>query len=449
MNVNLFVDKLFDKAKNSGFEDFEIYYSGGRSFRVKIFEGKVDEYSVNKTYGISFRGLNGGKMGYAYTEAFDDEAIDMLIRHALQNAAIIENEDKQFIFAGSQSYSEVDAYNEALDNVTAKDKIEAALRLEQLAKNSHPAITSVATTIMQSGSGKIKIKNSKGLDLAFGDNFLFCYTVPIAQKGEKKVDGGEFQMVRDFSELDLEKIANAAAEKAVNMLDAAPAPSGEYRILLENECAGDLLDTFADIFSAENTQKDLSLLKGKVGKVIASEAVTIIDDPLMDGGYASSPFDSEGVATYTKNVVENGVLKTLLHNLKTAEKEGVKSTGNASKGSYKGSIGVSGFNFYLKPGEKTFNELCAYVKDGLIITELAGLHSGANGVSGDFSLSAKGFKIEGGKKGGAVEQITIAGNFFELLKDIELVGSDLKFGIPGAECIGSPSFVVKSLSVAG
>ena len=449
MNLNLFMDKLFDRAKTADFEDFEIYYSGGRSFRVKIFEGKVDEYSVNKTYGISFRGLHKGKMGYSYTEAFDDDAIDMLIKNALENAQIIENEDKQFIFAGSESYSEVSAYNPTLDEVRAKDKIKMALRLEELARNGHPLITSVASTVMQSGSGKIKIKNSKGLDLVFEDNFIFCYVFPVAEKGDKKINGIEYQMAKDISEIDLEKIAETAVERAVSMLDAAPVPSGDYKILFENECAGELLDTFAGIFSAESAQKDLSLLKGKVGEKIASDAVTIIDDPLMDGGYASCPFDSEGVAAYKKNVVEEGVLKTLLHNLKTAEKDGVKSTGNASKGSYKGSIGISGFNFYIKPGEKTFSELCSYVGDGLLITELAGLHAGANGVSGDFSLSAKGFKLEDGKKTDAVEQITIAGNFYELLKDIECVGSDLKFGLPGAECIGSPSLFVKSLSVAG
>ncbi len=449
MNLNLFMDKLFEAAKKSDFEDFEIYYSGGRSFMVRVYEGKVDEYSVNKTYGISFRALLNGKMGYSYTEAFDDESIDYLINKATQNAQIIENEDKQFIFAGSEKYSEVVAYNEALDDVPAKEKIKIALELEELAKNGHPSISSVATTILQSGSGKIKIKNSKGLDLSFEDNMLFCYVVPIAKSGEKMVDGAEFQLVTDMSELDIKSVAKAAVDKATAMLDAKSVQSGNYKIIFENECAGDLISTFSGIFSAENTQKELSLLKGKVGEKIASDIVTLIDDPLLEGGYASCPFDSEGVAAYTKNVVENGVLKTLFHNLKTAEKEGVKSTGNASKGSYKSSIGVSGSNFYMKPGEENLNELMESVKDGLLITELAGLHSGANAVSGDFSLSAKGFLIENGKKTHAVEQITIAGNFYTLLEDIEKVGSDLRFGLPGSECIGSPSFVVKSLSVAG
>lgn len=448
MNINLFIDKLFIEAKKSDFNDFEVYYSGGDSFVVKIFEGKVNDYRVNTSHGISFRGLFKGKMGYSYTEAFDDDAIGMLIDNAMENAQVIENEDKQFIFAGSDSYENVISFNNSLEKVGVQEKIDTALALEKLAKEGHKAIDSVAHTVLQSGSGEIKIKNSKGLDLSFKDNLLFCYVVPIAKSGDKMVDGSSYQIVRDFKDLDIKKIAQEAVDNAVSMLEAGPVKSGEYKILFDNECAGDIISAFAGIFSAENTQKDLSLLKGKENTKIASELLTIIDDPLLKNGPISMPFDSEGVATYTKNIVENGVLKTLLHNLKTAEIDGVKSTGNASKGSYKSSVAVSGSNFFIKPGDKSFEELCMIVNEGLIITEVSGLHAGANAVSGDFSLLAKGFKIIDGKKCDAVEQITIAGNFFTLLNDIIYIGSDLKFGLPGSSCIGSPSLVIKSLSVA-
>ncbi len=448
MNINIFIDKLFIEAEKSDFTDFEVYYSGGESFKVRVFEGKVKEYSVNTSLGISFRGIYNGKIGYSFTEAFDEDACQMLIDDAMQNARIIENEDKQFIFEGSSAYADVSAYNDALEKVSVQDKINAALTLEKLAKEGHEAIDSVAYTLIQSSSGEIKIKNSKGLDLAFKDNLLFCYVAPVAKSGDKKVDGSSYQIVRDFSKLDIKKVADKAVENAISMLNAAPVPSGEYKILFENECAGDMLAAFTGIFYDENNQKDLSLLKGRENTKIASDILTIIDDPLMNDGPVSIPFDSEGVAAYTKNIIEEGVLKTLLHNLKTAEIDGVKSTGNASKGSYKSSIAISGSNFYIKPGDKTFDELCIIVKNGLIITELAGLHAGANAVSGDFSLLAKGFKIIDGKKADAVEQITIAGNFFTMLKEIENIGCDLEFGLPGSVCVGSPSIIVKSLSVA-
>ena len=124
----------------------------------------------------------------------------------------------------------------------------------------------------------------------------------------------------------------------------------------------------------------------------------------------------------------------------------MKSTGNGFKSSYASIVGISATNFYIKPGEKSFEELCENIKDGVIITEFAGLHSGANAVTGDFSLAAKGFMVENGKKTFPIEQITVAGNFFTLLKDIECVGSDLKFPMSS---IGCPSVIVKELSIAG
>ena len=190
----------------------------------------------------------------------------------------------------------------------------------------------------------------------------------------------------------------------------------------------------------------MSLLAGKEGEKIAADCVTLMDDPHMPGGLASSPFDAEGVATKVKAVIENGKLTTLLHNLKTARKAGVRSTGNANKGGYAAPIGVSPSNFYFKPGNKTLAELMQDMGDGLVITEVSGLHAGANPVSGDFSLLAKGYIVEKGQKGRAVEQITVAGNFYALLKNIRAFGSDLEFvGSP----VGSPSVDVGEMNIAG
>ncbi|MBQ4157782.1 MAG: TldD/PmbA family protein, partial [Clostridia bacterium] len=205
----------------------------------------------------------------------------------------------------------------------------------------------------------------------------------------------------------------------------------------------------SSVFSAESARKGLSLLKGREGEVIASENVTIIDDPLMEGGFASCPFDAEGVATKTKTVVENGTLNTLLHNRTTAEAMGKETTGNASKGGYAAPVLVAPTNFYLKPGEKDFDKLVEEVGDGLLITSLMGMHSGANQISGDFSLGAKGFRIEGGKVTTPVEQITVADNFFALLKKIACVASDLEFRPGISTAIGAPSFYVEKIAVAG
>ena len=203
----------------------------------------------------------------------------------------------------------------------------------------------------------------------------------------------------------------------------------------------DLLTTFSGVFSAGNAQQGLSLLAGREGKKIAADCVTIVDDPLMPWGPGSSPFDREGAATKKKNVVERGVLTTLLHNRKTAKKAGIRTTGNAAGG---GRVAPS--NLFIAPGERAPEALIADVGEGLYVTEVMGLHAGANPVSGDFSLLSRGFVIENGKIGRAVEQFTVAGNFYRLLEDVAEVADDLKFeGTP----IASPTLRVKKLSVAG
>ena len=268
----------------------------------------------------------------------------------------------------------------------------------------------------------------------------------LAKEDDRVSTGTGFAISRDFEALSVEKIAGEAVEEALFMLHAAPVPSGTYRAIIHSRCMPDLLGVFSDVFSAENAQKGMSLLAGKEGEVIAAPCVTLMDDPLLPGGLASRPFDAEGVAARPKAVIENGRLTTLLHNLKTARKAGVKTTGNAAKGGYAGTVEVAPSNFYLKPGEKSLEQLTAEMGEGLVITDVSGLHAGANAISGDFSLIAQGYTVKNGRKDQPVERITVAGNFYQLLKNIRAVGSDLCF--PGSS-MGSPSVDVGEIAVAG
>ena len=208
----------------------------------------------------------------------------------------------------------------------------------------------------------------------------------------------------------------------------------------------DLLQTFCRIFSAETAQKGLSLLKGHIGEKVAADCITIIDDPLLLEGLEARPFDAEGVPSKAHTVVENGVFKTFLHNLKTAYKDGVETTGNASKAGYDSAVHVSPSNFYIKAGNLTFEEMLTNLDECIVITEVSGLHAGANPVSGDFSLLSKGYIVKNGKRQQPVEQITIAGNFYDLLKNIRSVGNDLEFPFGG---IGCPSVDAGDISVSG
>ncbi|MDK2800250.1 MAG: PmbA protein [Clostridiales bacterium] len=450
MTLDAFKDILFDRAKKEGFSEYEIYYVDGENFKISVYEKEIDQYSVNTKIGLSFRGLYHGKMGYAYTEILDNEAIELLIKNAKANAMAIENEDIEVIYGEKDTYAEVKGYNEALETVSVDEKIELALALEKNVHEQSDKVKGVEYCLVQSSKNSRRIINSKGLDVQYKSNGIAAVLIPIIQDGEKMITGEAFKVTNIFEEINPQQLAKEAVADALAYIGAEAVESGNYPIALRNDVAADLLATFSGIFSADNVQKGLSLLKGKMGKQIGSSKLTILDDPLLKNGICSTPFDDEGVATYTKTVVEKGRLHTFLYNLKTAMKDGVKTTGNASKSSYASPVDIAPTNFYIQPGEKSFEQLLKNLDDGILITQLQGMHSGTNAVTGDFSLAAKGFLVKKGKIKRPIEQITVSGNFFKVLENIEQVGADLKFGMPtGQGCFGSPTLLITQLSIAG
>ena len=254
----------------------------------------------------------------------------------------------------------------------------------------------------------------------------------------------------DRDSFDAEAIAKKASEGALKKIGAGSVPSGKYNIVISGKQMRSLLSAFSPAFSAKNARMGLSLLAGKEGQVIASEIVTLTDDPMREGNDIVTPFDAEGVATYRKSVIEKGVLRTLLHNLESAHFAGVESTGNASKGGYSSPVGISPYSFCIEGGDLSFDELLGVCGNGIYITELKGLHAGTDSVTGDFSLESAGFMIEDGKITKAVKSFTVAGNFFTLLKDVAALSDKVDTGVPtGFTSFGSPDVLIRDMSVAG
>lgn len=446
MELKEFINKLFEEARINGFDEYEVYYVDRESLSINVYNEEVEKYNLTTSYGLSFRGKINGKIGYSYTEILDEDAIKMLVRNSKQSALAIENEDVQFIYEGDKDYVEVNSYYKALENIPADKLIELALSMEKESKELDSRVSSFGGCGIGYNTAKYGIINSKGLNLENKSNLLSAYVVPIIKEGENMHDGMGYVAAKSLDEVNPRKLAEEGISEAVSRIGGKSIPSGKYKTIINNEAMISLLSTFAGVFSADAAQKGLSLLKDKEGELIASNKVTLLDDPHLEDGLASVSFDDEGVATKKKEIIYEGKLMTLLHNLKTAYKGNTKSTGNGFKASYASSVGVSPTNFYIQKGSKSFEDLLEEVGEGLLLTEFAGLHSGANSITGDFSLAAKGFYIKDGKKDYPVEQITVAGNFFDLLKNVVEVGSDLKFPMSS---VGSPSVRVEGLSIAG
>ncbi|MFA5499436.1 MAG: TldD/PmbA family protein [Candidatus Cloacimonadia bacterium] len=435
--------QIFDLAKGL-VDDIEILLSSGKSFSVKIHKQEVESFNYADSKGIGIRIIKDGRVGYSYTEEFSEEAFKVIIQEAVDNSKYVENIEPVTLANYPDIDQKLDIYSDELDKVKVEDKIALAKRLEELAYAQDERVKNVPHVSYSDGYSYSRIANSKGLDKSTKANYAVSFVMVLVQEGEDTKSGSDFIITRDFNKLDPEKLAKTAVTEAVDLLNASAPASGQLPVVFNNDTMASLISTFSGVFSAKSAQEGRSLLKGRIGARIASDNVTLIDDGLHPDGMGTSPFDSEGFPSQKTSLIENGVLKSFLHNTITAAIDKTTSTGNGAR-SYKGSLVVAPSNLYLQQGEHTEADLFNAYDNVIEIVDLQGLHSGANPISGDFSLSAEGFQWEKGERVGGVSNFTVSGNFFRLLEDVEKIGNNFKFNT--SSC-GSPSVLVKRMSIS-
>ena len=446
MNYELLKKAIEDEAKLQGLTEYEIYYMANEELSVDTLNKELSSFSSGNSGGICFRVLYDGKIGYASSELMDEGEMKSLVSRAKANATATEKPDTVGIFKGSEHYAELKNTDYSLKSAAELKKI--STDLADALYNSSDKVTNGTATYGVTAGFTVRLSNSHGLNLE-----TKC-GVNLVQAMAVICDEGKYENAYDAKELkgevDVNEIAKGVVEEAILKANAGPIESGKYSVVLSGKQMRTILSAFVSAFSAKMAQMGMSLLKGKEGEKIAADIVTITDDPMREGVSIQTNFDAEGVAAFRKAVVENGVLKTLLHNRETAKAQGVESTGNASKGGYASPVAISPYAFCMEAGDKTKDELFAMAGNGIYITELKGLHAGANAVTGDFSIESAGFKIENGKLAGAVKSFTIAGNFFDLLKSIAALSNEVEVAITGGfTTFGAPAVLIHDVSVAG
>lgn len=445
MTQDQLIKDVFQLAKAKGFTAYELYFETSKDLELQSFEEEIVKYASSVTGGVNFRGIYQGKLGSCFSEIIDDETAHMLVSQALEAAKAIEVEDEVFIYDQKEDYQTLSLVDKSLSGHTNEEKIDLVLKNEVLASKLE-GIDKVSGSYYGEGYTLCRMVNAHGLDVQFDRNQAYAYIGLVASDGQDKVTAYAFDVNNDFLALKESPLVLEAAKKVNDKKGAIQVPTQEYPVVFSHEAASHLLGAYLSMFSAEVAQKGMSLLKDKVDTAIASPLITLYDDPHLDKGMASRPFDGEGVATFKKALIEEGVLKTLLHNLKTAKKAGVKTTANASRASYQSTIGVAFTNAYIKPSQTPESALIKQANEGVYITELDGLHAGTNAITGEFSLGARGFKISKGLLDHPVKKIVISGNFLDVLKSVSGVADTLKFT---TEPVASPALLVDSLSIAG
>lgn len=443
MNFKAFKNAVFAAAEGKNLTDYEIYYQTCRSTVASAYKQEINDFTSSTEGGICFRCIYGGKMGYASTEAMEDA--EGLVARAMDNASVLEAEEQVFLAQGGQNYRKWAGKNYKLpDTKMLLNRImEAQTKLYEIGAADGTTTRGVAE------ENVIEIYNSRGLSVHTKVPIFALILNAVVEEGGEKAS--EYKIaLGDPEKMDIAALAQKVVDGAKQKLGGETPATGACPVVFAPKAMADILNVFSDVFLAGRAQKGLSKLADSEGQVIAAPCVTIIDDPFHPESPIPMSFDGEGSPTKAKKVIEGGVLKTLLYNLKTANLAGKKTTGNASKGHFDAPVGTRPYAFYLEGGALSEEALLAMAENGVYITQLSGLHAGANSVTGDFSLQSAGFLVENGKKTKYIKGFTVAGNFYQLLRDIRAVAdnSHLPEAI-GMTAFGAPSTLVDGLTVAG
>jgi PmbA protein len=417
-----------------------------RTLSVQVRVSAVDRLVKARDKRLGLRVFFGKRSASASTSDFSRFSLDRLVTDTCALAKAVA-EDPFSGLPDQEAYAG-DSPDLALYDPTElglEEAISLARRAEQAALSTDPRVSNSEGAECASSGGQVVLASSRGFVGQYWSSTFSLSMTPVAidpATGAMQRDSW-YAVQRVYAHLaSPESVGSEAARRTLRRLGARKVATCRVPVVFDQETAASLLGHLCAALSGYALYRGASFLVGQLGNRIASELLTVYDDGRMPGGLGSRPFDGEGLPTRRTTVIERGVLRSYLLDTYSGRKLGMASTGNATRGAGD-SPSVGPTNFYAVPGAVTPEAIIRSVKQGLYVTELLGF--GVNLVTGDYSRGAVGLWIENGELAYPVEEITIAGNLQQILRDIELVGNDLEF----RGRIASPTIKVAEMTIAG
>jgi PmbA protein len=427
-------------------EQVEAVVVRGTDTEVRVFGGDVESLSSAQSQGVGIRVVIGGRQGFAYAGTLDESVIAETLADARDNAGFATFDE----FAGLAEPDGVpvpvlDLYRDSLETFAAADKVAIAIELERIVLSADPRISGIESAEYADSVAEAAIATSTGLRSTGRETSCHVATYAMATEGDDTQTGFGFSVGREPSEVDPHRAAIDAAERATRMLGATQPPTGRLTVVLDPWVTAQFLGLLGHTLDGDAVLKGRSLFADRMGESVASSIVSLVDDPTDVRAFTATDADGEGLAARRNVLIENGVLRTFVHNAYTARRAGTVSTGNAVRG-FKSTPAVGCMAVSLVPGDTDPAALIAGITDGVLVQEVSGLHSGVNPVSGDFSTGAEGLRIRNGEVAEPVREFTIASTLQKMLRDVQAVGNDLQFLPMNAAGV---SLVVADLTISG
>ena len=417
MTISDQANQVIDLVKAAGASG-DLIIDQGESLSLKASDGELEEYKVSSSQIFGLRVIKDGKVGTAYSEAADSDALSSLVEQALTNASFTAIEVHENILSNEVTLKTDDLVLCPAEEVSIDEKVSFALRMESdlAAKDK---VKNVPYNGVQDNTTQRHIFSSAGLNAYSKSRMCAAYAYALIEQGDKNAMEGIGQAARLFTDLDANDIVEKAYTHTLNILDGSPVPSGHYDVIFDEEVQASLFGVFTLMFSGKSAKDGVNPMREKLGDSIADTRLNITDQPLSTEGFGYQLFDAEGTATQSTPLIVNGTLNTLIHNSATASFFDMQTTGHAARGP-KSTMGVGLHQLEIFAGSASQTDL--FSGKYLMLTDLTGMHSGANAISGDFSFGASGFLYEDGQLRQPVRGVTVAANFYDMLNKISLIG---------------------------
>lgn len=408
-------------------ELLEAYVGRSLSTDVRIYEGEVEHFVSAQTEGIGIRVIRNGRTGTSSCGTLDPSEIAEVLAEARDNLEYGEPDE----WAGMAEPDGVpvtpqDLWNESLAATTTARKIELAKMLERLTLQRDARVR-VDDANYSDAFSETAVATTTGIRVAGRENGCYLSVGTLADDGDETQTGFGFAVGRNVDDLDVERAAAEAVDRATRLLGATKPDSRRLTVVLDPFVTAQFLGIIGGTLSGESVVKGRSLFAERIGEQVATPLFTLVDDPTNPLAYTATDIDGEGLAARRNVLIEDGVLKMFVQSSYSARRMKTSTTGNGVRGGYGGSPSSGCLALQIVPGERSQTDLIAGVDDGILIQQVQGLHSGVNPVSGDFSTGAAGILIKNGTLGAPVREFTIASTLQRMLQDIAEVGGDLEW----------------------
>jgi PmbA protein len=427
-------------------EHIEAYVVRGGETEIRVYRGEVEHFVAARSEGIGIRVVSGGRTGVSSAGTLDQTAIAEVLAEARENLEFGTVDE----WAGLASPDGVEVtrqslWSEELERFSADQKIEMARELEA-ATAARDARIRVDEANYVDVMGETAVATTMGIRQSGRENGCYMTVSTLADYQGETQTGFGFTVGRSPADFDLQRAAVEAADRATRLLGATKPASGRVTVVLDPYVTAQFIGIIASTLNGEAVVKGRSLFRDRLGESIASEVVTLIDDPTNPQAYTATEVDGEGLAARPNLLIEAGSLRKFVHSSYSARRAGTVSTGNAVRAGFAGSPGVGALALQLQPGTRSQAEIIAEVGEGVLIQSVSGIHSGVNTVSGDFSTGASGLMIRGGSLAEPVKEFTIASTLQRMLADIVEVGGDVEW-LPMRST--GMSLVIRDLTMSG